>query len=130
MFRRLSTVNRVLNYNIIRSAGGFSKVASVIPNFTAPVYRRECELTRLDNEITVSTVESGSHMNSVSLYIKTGSRYETEENNGANFLLQHAGFFVGFFFFLFYFIVESFVFLLYYIILYILMVILIFFYFF
>ena len=128
MFRRLSTVNRVLNYNIIRSAGGFSKVASVIPNFTAPVYRRECELTRLDNEITVSTVESGSHMNSVSLYIKTGSRYETEENNGANFLLQHAGFFVGFF--LFYFIVESFVFLLYYIILYILMVILIFFYFF
>merc|ERR1712130_913635 len=70
-----------------------SKMAPVTPDFSAPVFRRQAETETLSNGLRVSTypVES-TNAASVCLHVRTGSRFESEENNGANFVIDKLAF--------------------------------------
>ncbi|KAJ8370688.1 hypothetical protein SKAU_G00107160 [Synaphobranchus kaupii] len=52
----------------------------------------ETQLTTLDNGLRVASEETGHATCTVGLWIDCGSRYETEKNNGAGFLLEHMAF--------------------------------------
>ncbi|XP_064154551.1 cytochrome b-c1 complex subunit 1, mitochondrial-like [Anguilla rostrata] len=52
----------------------------------------EAQLTTLDNGLRVASEETGHATCTVGLWISCGSRYETEKNNGAGFLLEHMAF--------------------------------------
>ena len=99
MFRRsFPTALRFANVNSASySTRTVSKVAQVIPSFSAPIYQKEHDVKILANGVKVTAIEAPSHMVSLSLFVRGGSRFETEANNGANFLLQHAAFSVGLF---------------------------------
>uniref|UniRef100_A0A671VRA0 Ubiquinol-cytochrome c reductase core protein 1 n=1 Tax=Sparus aurata TaxID=8175 RepID=A0A671VRA0_SPAAU len=52
----------------------------------------ETRLTALDNGLRVASEETGHATCTVGLWISTGSRYESEKNNGAGFFLEHLAF--------------------------------------
>ncbi|XP_047439713.1 cytochrome b-c1 complex subunit 1, mitochondrial [Mugil cephalus] len=52
----------------------------------------ETRLTALDNGLRVASEETGHPTCTVGLWISAGSRYETDNNNGAGFLLEHMAF--------------------------------------
>ncbi|KAJ8257174.1 hypothetical protein GJAV_G00182700 [Gymnothorax javanicus] len=52
----------------------------------------ETHLTTLDNGFRVASEDTGHATCTVGLWINCGSRYETEKNNGAGFLLEHMAF--------------------------------------
>uniref|UniRef100_A0A671VS93 Ubiquinol-cytochrome c reductase core protein 1 n=1 Tax=Sparus aurata TaxID=8175 RepID=A0A671VS93_SPAAU len=58
----------------------------------APEYPPETRLTALDNGLRVASEETGHATCTVGLWISTGSRYESEKNNGAGFFLEHLAF--------------------------------------
>lgn len=49
----------------------------------------------LDNGMRVATEDSGAPTATVGLWVDTGSRYETESNNGVAHFLEHMAFKVG-----------------------------------
>ena len=73
-----------------------SKMASVTPDFSAPVFRRQAETETLSNGLRVSTypVES-TNAASICVHVRTGSRFESEETNGANFVIEKLAFAVS-----------------------------------
>merc|ERR1719498_1060876 len=52
----------------------------------------ETRVTTLDNGLRVASEETGHATCTVGLWISTGSRYESEKNNGAGFFLEHMAF--------------------------------------
>ena len=54
------------------------------------------KVTVLDNGLRVATEDSGAPTSTVGLWIDTGSRFETDENNGVAHFLEHMAFKVWF----------------------------------
>uniref|UniRef100_A0A8D3CF98 Mitochondrial-processing peptidase subunit beta n=1 Tax=Scophthalmus maximus TaxID=52904 RepID=A0A8D3CF98_SCOMX len=52
----------------------------------------ETRLTALDNGLRIASEETGHATCTVGLWIGSGSRYESEKNNGAGFFLEHMAF--------------------------------------
>ncbi|KAJ8361094.1 hypothetical protein SKAU_G00176190 [Synaphobranchus kaupii] len=52
----------------------------------------ETQLTTLENGLRIASEESAHATCTVGLWIGSGSRYETEKNNGAGFFLEHLAF--------------------------------------
>uniref|UniRef100_A0A3P8ZK14 Mitochondrial-processing peptidase subunit beta n=1 Tax=Esox lucius TaxID=8010 RepID=A0A3P8ZK14_ESOLU len=52
----------------------------------------ETRLTALDNGLRIASEETGHNTCTVGLWISSGSRYETEKNNGSAFFLEHMAF--------------------------------------
>jgi len=67
-------------------------ISSIVPSYTEPIYNREVEVTREPGKVTVAARGGDFSTPSITLRINSGSRFETEENNGANHLLQHLAF--------------------------------------
>lgn len=68
-----------------------SVVSSIIPDYTLEIFNANTKLEYV-GPIVVSTLPSTAGLVSITLDVSTGSRYETEESNGANFFLQHLAF--------------------------------------
>ena len=70
-----------------------SKISQLIPDYFGPPFRRCAESTQLPSGIRVSTFSiEATNAVSICLLVKTGSRYETEDVNGANFFLEKLAF--------------------------------------
>jgi len=52
----------------------------------------EPQVTALENGVRVVTQESSAPAATVGLYVNTGARYETSENNGVGYFLEHLAF--------------------------------------
>uniref|UniRef100_A0A671VS15 Ubiquinol-cytochrome c reductase core protein 1 n=1 Tax=Sparus aurata TaxID=8175 RepID=A0A671VS15_SPAAU len=87
-----STVGRVLAKNrspiLLSLRRGQASVSYAQSLVGAP----ETRLTALDNGLRVASEETGHATCTVGLWISTGSRYESEKNNGAGFFLEHLAF--------------------------------------
>jgi len=69
-----------------------SGISEVVPDYTALIYNQEAGVTRETGRVTLATLTSAYNTASVTLRVNTGSRFETEENNGASHFLQHLAF--------------------------------------
>lgn len=57
-----------------------------------PLFSSSAQVTQLNNGIRVATEDTGASTATVGLWIDTGSRYETAENNGVAHFLEHMAF--------------------------------------
>jgi len=65
-----------------------SKNYSVIPGYSSEVFQSSPQNETMENGLQVSSFHK-SRSNAVSLVVKTGSRFETEANNGVSFFMNH-----------------------------------------
>eukprot|EP00163_Fabomonas_tropica_P016829 TRINITY_DN299_c0_g1_i1.p2 TRINITY_DN299_c0_g1~~TRINITY_DN299_c0_g1_i1.p2 ORF type:complete len:455 (-),score=152.13 TRINITY_DN299_c0_g1_i1:1060-2424(-) len=49
----------------------------------------EAQVTKLDNGVSVVSIDHKAHVSTVGAFIRAGSRHENPDNSGASFLLQH-----------------------------------------
>lgn len=91
LLRTCITTSRSLFANSIRYSSNKqapSLVAPIIPDYTSTVFNQTSASAEI-NGIRVSTLSSNSASASVTLNVNTGSRFESEDTNGANHFLQH-----------------------------------------
>jgi predicted Zn-dependent peptidase len=73
-------------YLIFQHASTASAVKQKLVNLPAT------QLTQLDNGMRVASEDSGQQTATVGIWIDSGSRYETDKNNGVAHFLEHMAF--------------------------------------
>ena len=74
-----------------RSRGVPSLLAPVARNYSVPA-QHPTHVSTLPNQLRIASEEMGGDTATVGVWIDTGSRYETDENNGVAHFLEHMAF--------------------------------------
>ena len=77
---------------MLRTSGrGLARLAPVARSFSA-VAQQPTQVTTLPNELRVASENTGGETATVGVWIDTGSRYESDANNGVAHFLEHMAF--------------------------------------
>jgi len=79
-------------YNGLVQSASYSRSAFVRSASTVTLNVPETKVTKLDNGVHIATEDTGIPTATVGLWIDTGSRFETEQNNGVAHFLEHMAF--------------------------------------